>query len=505
MLDEIIKTALLGTDRYIPEGGLGFTDIMQNVASRQSDKEACFLTQSGIYFLLKDAAPALCEVVPDEYPVPVGENRIHERTAKVVQRALADDNVTLLHYAIHRLTHERQIISPVLVPDFLEKYSTESVWRTRLIPLCGQTGQNMIRLKSLTGESVQTVQTDMATADATGIREWIIGIRNEQPSALWEPDEGKTVSTFEEIISREKADKRAEWMELLETGLGEADIPFLAQQLKAKSKTVKAVALRLLMQVEGSEVQADFCTLLRELITLEERALFMGLKKTTSFVPATTHVLSETQKAYGLEEMSSEKLITDVMHHLYQCVALMPLSLIATCFNISEQEVIDKLYTEWNHAYIRKAFIQQAYTYKHPLLLKALVEKENDSGLPDLLPFDDACALYLRWIKNANSANQRIAYATALFGRLFRETDYPELPIEVVKVILQLLHFNSYCLQGKQYYRLGLNLPAAVRSLLQQEINKPPARNENGYRQQHLQHTLQALDDKEAFTGSNPL
>jgi Family of unknown function (DUF5691) len=499
MVDEIIKTALLGTDRYVPQTGLGFTDVMEKIAGKHPDKEARFLTQAAVYFMLQSASYPLTEL-PQPQPLAIAENEnyIAENAQAVLQYALTENNELLLEYCFALFEQQHKIITPFLVPDVLEKYASGG-GRKQALALCGQTGREMIQLQRPHETTTAQEQEDVVLASPAQIKKWITDIRAKEPQKIWEIESGNKLSAFEEMLNREKPEKRSELLELLQTGLSAQDEPELLKLMKTKSKNVKLTLTRLLIMISGSAVQKDFSGLLRELLTYETQKQFFGLKKSKVFTLNENHQLSPAQKAYGLEDISSEKGVSDGMYHLYQCITMVPLQVIAKAFEVSEQEVIDQLYTNWKNAYLQRAFAENVEAFKNKLLLNTLLKTGQHIALATYLPFNEALAFFKPILKHGAITSASRYNAMVVYNWLFSQP-YRNVDAGFGTDLLNYLKAGQFHIQGKEYYQLGLYLPPECGAWLQKEINRVPAENEDNYFQKHfqqnIQQTLKAIEDK---------
>ncbi len=493
MVEEIIKTSLLGTDRYQPNLDFGFTETMQKIAASEPDKEARFLKQASAYFMAQSVAFPLKEVEVPEWTVIEGENYISEIAEQMVQSALTEENWHLLNYCFYLFEKQEKVITPFLVPDVLEKYANNNQLK-KVVDLCGKIGKQILPFFKAETQQ-QPLDEDIETLGFSQIRKWINEVRASEPEKIWVTEPEKETSAFEEIFNQEKAEKKLILVELLQTGLSPYDEPFLMKQLKSKSKNVKLAAVKLLLQIENSKVQNDFVQLLHEVLSLETQKQLLGLKKTQNFVLINEHQLTPEQKAYGLEEISSQKNISDSLHHLYQCVELMPLSLIAKAFDLKEEELIAKLYFDLKNEYLQRAFEMNAQNYKNSLLITNILKNSNNHRLAEYLPYEEAVEYFKNWMKSVTFGNNQANYYYSIFTWLFRQ-EYTEIDYDFALLLLKSLKNNGYYVQGKQFYLLGLYLPEKCKVWLEHEQSRPLGEKENSYFQQQIHMILKAIEDK---------
>ncbi|QES89886.1 DUF5691 domain-containing protein [Rhizosphaericola mali] len=492
--EEIVKTALLGTDRYQPNLQFDFSDIMQKIEAKAADKESRFLQQTATYFMVKAASIPLSDVAVEDLETHDSEKYISESTQKILQSALNEDNQVLLQYCFYLFQKRKEIITPYLVPDILEKYASANQ-RQEILPLCGFIGKEILKFRGEEIQATNSVESDVEVASFAQIKEWITQTRKNSPSSIWEKEEEKKQSAFEEILNNEKPDRRAELLELLQINLSKSDKTFLLPQLKTKSKTVKTVVIRLLMQIENSPVQEDFKTLLNELISIEIRKQLLGLKKTTAIVIQENHTLTAAQKAYGLDEISNVKGVSDGIYQLAQCIEVMPLSLVAQTINLPEADIIQQLYFDLNNNHLQLAFMENARTFHNNDLIRKIVGTGERLGLAAYLPFQEASDFYKKALKSSFGNNNRDNFYL-LFNWLWNLEGYPQLDTELSMSILSQLKSNPYTIEGRNYYQLGLYLPKEIKPWLTQEINRPLGDNEGNFYQLHIQQTLKAIEDK---------
>lgn len=492
--EEIVKTALLGTDRYQPTLQFDFSDIMQKIEAKAADKESRFLQQTATYFMVKAVSIPLSDVPFENLDAHDSENYISESAQKILQNALHEDNQVLLQYCFYLFHKRKENITPYLVPDILEKYTTANQ-RQDILPLCGFIGREILKFRGEETKPTTEVEEDVEVASFAQIKEWILQKRKDNPTAIWQKDEEKKQSAFEDILNNEKPDQRAELLELLQINLSKSDEPFLVQQLKSKSKTVKTVVIRLLLQIEDSAFQQDFKLLLKELISIEIRKQLLGLKKTTAIVIQESHPLSATQKAYGLDEVSNVKGVSDGMYQLAQCVELMPLQLIAQTMDVPESDIIQQLFFDLNNGHLQLAFMENARVFRNKELIRSILGSSERLGLATYLPFEEACEFYKKALKTSTGNTNRDNFYL-LFNWLWSLDGYPQLDTEMSMSILTKLKSDPYTIEGRNYYQLGLYLPKEIKPWLYQEINRPLGDNESNFYQLHIQQTFKAIEDK---------
>lgn len=446
----IIKTALLGTDKVQFDPTPNLIGIGNRIIAGQVDKEDAFLKNAAVNFLYNESGrlPNVCsrvqESCPDEEKV-----ELDALTGFQIKSALQLKDDVLFYYLVYRTNQADKIFGADLVPDALNKALSQKKKAEAVLTACGETG------KWLAGINKNWSQLfDFAPSGQdweTGNLEWRLnyfaGLRAEAPS---------DALALLNDLQQENANVRAEFIALLEINLSINDETFLMSVLNDKSKKVKDIAIYLLKLVPGTSINQLFLNhLINSLSVKEERVLLVAKKKVLTINPGITP--GEDLLKYGLEKISSQKGVDDAVFWIAQIFGFMDVATLASKFNLSVEEWL-KLMLSDKHADIFKPFLKNAAIhFKDAFLSKKLLE----SGIKDGIEL----------LKYVNPKEQATFIKDLLETDFNRVLDlvlesYDIIETAIAERIIKKLMDNPYAIQTNVYQKLALSIPDGLLSLL---------------------------------------
>ena len=494
MKDDILKAALLGTERYTPDFSLPFSDVMQNIANSSNEKEEVFLKQTALFYTLNGVCTPAIQI--EKAPAFEWEDAqgVRVELENLLEKALTNDNTLLVDYCLHFIVKKSLIIPRYLVPDLIEKYLNNNRLGT-ILQHSGKVGLEVAKIMEVDlAKSIQELDSDEGSF--AEILQWIKKTRQNAPEKIWEVekllnDEGTAIETskskFERIVEQVKVEKRLQLIQCLKVGLSKFDEEHLIKLLKSKSQQVKNEVAKLLVLIEGSQLRNDHIALIQKLFVVSVKKEFLGLSKKTVIETNPAFSFDPNYKSYGFEEISSVKDLSDVNYQVVQCIRKLPLNLISSTLGVPEKLIIDQFYTHQKQMVFKSAFIENAINFgETAFLIQAAKEKKH---LPYLLhlPFEQALQTFEEFYRIADSHDVSINLLDWLF-----QQDYFDLPTKLAQYIVKELQNSPYIIQGKQMYRLGLYFPQDMRAFII-SMNK----NTNGnyfFENNHL--IVQAIEDK---------
>ncbi|TAE47734.1 MAG: hypothetical protein EAZ89_17090 [Bacteroidetes bacterium] len=445
LTEEIIKSAMLGTDKYFPQYLSESHDFFAKIAAEETEKEVRFLRLAAAAFIYEEAGEAGLHL-PVALPPCPEEKRpvIDTATTSHFEAALQEKDNVLLFYLIHRCHIRQRVVSSGLVTRMLDKALEHKKKAEALIQVCGETGAWLCRInprwQELTPvpEEGNIWETGSPEARKTFFKE----LRKANPA--------EATALLSATLQEESAAVRAEFIAMLEAGLSAADEAFLTQCLSDKSVKVKQIALFLLKKLPGSALNRLYLDYALRVITLaEEKQFLISRKKTLKFhknLPPGEELFTS-----GIEKVSNQKGVQDAVFWLGQTLAFVQPSELAGKLGCTEKELLDLLLSHKEHAVLLPYLIEASLHFRHQGWASQLLEHKEvqDLRLVQLLPESERAPYYEHFVST---------HLDALFAILCDDSYTPIAP-RLAKQILKHLQKQPYALTHQQYRSLTLHLP----------------------------------------------
>jgi hypothetical protein len=242
--DALLRAALAGTAREpMPSAGAALDALVPKDA--QAEQRLLLLAGARAVARRAGFRPATFPV-----PEPAPEETLaacSPKAAELIGWFLGADEHDLLLEAFQALQAARQRLRPELLPAALSL--RDEALREALLPALGARGAWLGKLREdwswATG----------AAAPSADLLVWEVGTHPERLALLrslraQQPEAARRL--LESTWKNEKADRRAQFLTVLQTGLGDADEPFLEAALDDRGLEVRALAPRLLARLPGS-------------------------------------------------------------------------------------------------------------------------------------------------------------------------------------------------------------------------------------------------------------
>lgn len=446
----IIKTALLGTDKVqydpIPE----LNSIGNQIVEKQVDKEDAFLKNAAVNFLYNECGriPNIHTGIQVSCPEEDKEE-LNAYTGFQIKSALQLKDDVLFYYLVYCTNQAGKIFGSDLVPDALNKALSQKKKAEAVLTACGETGKWLAGINknwsplfaaSPSGEDWETGNLDWRL-------NYFAGLRQDAPA---------DALALLKDLQQESANVRAEFIALLEINLSINDEAFLVSVLNDKSKKVKDIAVYLLKLVPGTAINQLFIDyLIKSLSVKEERVLLIAKKKVLGIDANITP--DEDLFKYGLEKISSQKGVDDAVFWVAQIFGFIDVATLASKFNLSVEEWL-KLVLGDKNADVFKPFLKNAAIhFEDKFLSKKLLESGIKDGI-ELLKYVDP--------KERNTFVKDLLETD--FNKvldLILET-YDIIETAIAERILKKLSDNPYAIQTNIYQKLALSIPDGLLSLL---------------------------------------
>lgn len=314
--DHIIHTALLGTDKRMPDAGSLPAAIAEAMAaiqqSNSSDKEEQFLQTAALVFNYRQcgAMPLQKEGVTLTKAAAEEKQYGNALAMQTVKDILEVESSALLQLWLQHCVARERIVVPELVPVLLNTGIKQKKLQNLIVACCGKRG-----------EWLSSFNTEWNFSTATSNEElWQTGTLEQRKAVLLQlrkNNASEARAWLQQTWPQEDANTKIELLQLLATNLGEDDITFLESLSTEKSKKVKDEAIKLLQQIPGSAIIQQYWQVVKQSVVLNEKASSKDLL---------IHLVEVNESVFksGIQKLSGQKNITDEAFILYQLVSFIP-------------------------------------------------------------------------------------------------------------------------------------------------------------------------------------
>ncbi len=251
MLDELVKTALVGTARAaaapVPPGPVADAIAALPSAGAESrllDAVAVVSRYDACGRVPSPAADLPAPAEPDERPA------CSRRGGELLTAALAAEPRARQQVLGEWLAHADRAgrrVPHALLPALLDRAVADPAARSAVLAVGGRRGSWLATLNPRWRSGLAEGVTD---ADA-----WTTGSRDQRQAALARlrtTDPARAVGLVRSTWAEDGADERSAFVEALTVGLSATDEPFLESALDDRSKVVRTAAADLLARLSGS-------------------------------------------------------------------------------------------------------------------------------------------------------------------------------------------------------------------------------------------------------------
>lgn len=299
--EDVLKVAILGTDSS-PLSNTPAADCL----NPQASNEQRFWQTVTFQCLTQNAGSITQPIPPSILPAPAETlPTLPLAFQSWVERFLAEKKDSYFIFALHLAALENKVFSGDRVLTLLEKARQQKALRRQLETCCGALGQ------WLSGLNVdwqvlyqpEPVWQDFENADNKERLEIFRSFRQQQKSAAQDFLEKDFLST--------SAALRLNFLEIVQQTLHPNDLPFLERCLSDKSQKVKELAIVLLSELQ----YPPFLQATAEFIN---DSLLIRKEKDNKFTFNFSKPLPDVLRHWGIQEVSSQKGISDALFWLYQ-------------------------------------------------------------------------------------------------------------------------------------------------------------------------------------------
>ena len=446
--DEIVKTALLGTDKYMPSPSPMLQETGAKIAAQQTDKEDRFLKLAITTLLYEEAGRnpltvqnTLPECPPESSPVA------SEKLCGYIYTALQAKDDILFQYLIHIVHKNNQVLASELVPLVLNKALEHKKSAHALIKTCGETGKWLCRLNENWRMFFEESEEDNAweTGNFESRKMFLKNIRGTDPA--------KAVGLLEQTFPAENAANRLALLEQLDERLTLADEPFLQSLLKDKSQKVKETALRFLRKIQGSALNKSYLEHILSVVSIKEERHLLITKKKVLIIKDDVLPDEDLLKT-GIDKVSSDKGVPDYIYIIGQMLKDVDPRILAQHLAVSEPDLIQLFLQHKEAKHLLPFLAGSASVFKNRYWALALLSRPEATNinLLDALPEAERTTFYEQFIDG--NLQQLLTYLL--------DPDYTLLPLSLSGTLLLHLSKNPYLITQPVYQRLALHLPTQI-------------------------------------------
>lgn len=450
--DEIIKAALLGTDKYMPEPSVLLQETGAKIAALTTDKEDRLLKLAITTLWYEEAGrmPLKVENRLPECP-PETNPEASEKRCSLVRSALLAKEDTWLAYLVYTIAKAGEVLSSDLVPLILDKALNNRKTAPVLIKICGQAGQWLCGLNT---QWQVFFREEEENAWETGH----IDQRKAYLENLRQHDPAMAVTLLEQTFASENAATRLAFLELLSDQLSPADEAFLQSLSKDKSQKVKETATAFLRRIQGSALNKRYLDYALNVIHIKEERHLLVYKKKTLELDAAVRPDEELFKT-GIDKISRNKGVPDYIYILGQVLQDIDPAILAGRLDITDAGLIELLLAHKEAKHLLMFLTDAATTFRNKAWALALLAQPGiqDISLLDALPAAERPDFYGQFIDH--NLPQLLTYIL--------DDDYSTLSLPLSEALLQFLSRNPYQVTQPIYQRLALHLAAQAKPMLE--------------------------------------
>ncbi len=447
--EELLKAALLGTDRYVPNYELPGTDLAEII--QDENKESLYLKQVAAAVLYAESGQKSRTQAIDNQSFKGEEvSCFNESITRFFKTGFRDNDAVLIAFLLENTGDGDEKLNPAIVPLALNFAIKNSLLAAAVVQLCGEVGSWLCGLNPAWEKlSSADPEIDFETASPASRVAYLKQLRRTDPNGARE--------LIISQIKQESAEKREALIATMSENISDADLDFLTNILeKDKSKKVKETALSLLLQISNSEIATSFENYLNEAITIKsERTKILLKKQRLNFSKDVS--LPEMARKVGIETISSQKKIPDHIHQIAEVMGYVPVSRLAKILEVTVEELILLFQNSPHTVYFKNYMTASAVLFREEEVAEALMENYFDARLVEILPL----AKQLNYF----GKSQHGQVGSAIIRNLIKG-EMKTIPAALAKKLLSFLEKQPYVVNSPEYYALGFCLPASMTSTL---------------------------------------
>lgn len=465
--NEILKAALLGTDKFTPQASASLHETGARIMAQPTDKEDRFIKIAITTLLYEEAGrkPALIEGSVTECPA---ENHpyINDKLSGKIKTCLSTKDDVFFHYCIYLVHVRNQLLTPDLVPMVLNKALDNKKIAQSLVNVCGEKGKWLCKLnlnwRSLLDEGEDDNVWETGSFESRRI--FLADIRKADPA--------RAIELLKGTFDKESAANRASFSEVLHHNLSLSDEPFLQKLLQDKSQKVKETATSLLQKLQGSAINTRYLNyLLNVMLVKEERYLLVTKRKVITI--REDLLPGDDIFSTGIDKVSSNKDVPDHVYVIGQILRFIDPAILAAQLNTTEEELITLLLQQKDAEQLLPYLADAAGKFRNRVWAMHLLNKKETSYiiLLDALPNNERMNFYQLFVDDN---------VAAVLHYLFDES-YTIMPMRLGIKLIEHFSKQPYSIPQAGYQRLALHLPYDMVSHLKRYAESASADYQDKY------------------------
>lgn len=456
----IINTSMIGTDKKniskdeLPAALLEPANIIfENEASGKEEKFLQIASllfsfrQSGVTPLKKEQA-AISTAATEEKPY------CSNQALQVLKDILSEESMPLLKFWLQHCDGKNQIIQPDMTAAIMEIAAAQQSLQPLTARCCGKRGEWLSQFNpawnfSASQSSEELWQTGTPEQRRTVLRE----TRTDNPATARE--------WVQQVWPQEDAVTKNAFLEILETNISHADIPFLENITADKSKKVRETALHLLKQIPAAPVVLQYQQILEQAVYLKKEKALLGLTSKTTLHFNLPGSIDEAVFKSGIEKLSSNKELTDEAFIISQLIKAVPPSFWEKQLQLTPEEIIQLFQKDTTGKKMLPSFFVAARQFRDGKWARILVQHSDlfSIDIIPLLPIQQQDLYSAKFFEQY--PGEIIQYATA------REVEWnTELALQVLRHTAKNMHQYN-----RSFYNQHIYLIPGTAALLLEKIS----------------------------------
>lgn len=358
--NHIISTAMLGTDKRLPELQQLPASVAEAAALVNGDKEEQFLQTAALVFNFRQ-----CGMIPLQKEIinfPVAEEEDKEYCSAFSMQLLRDilevQSKSLLKFWVEKCDAKQQIVMPDILPQLMQ---------AGVRNCCGKRGEWLAQFNN-DWKFSETANNDELWE--TGTLEQRVAILKASPS----------VTKLQAVWPQEDANTRTKLLEAFSGNVTAEDVPFFETLLTDKSKKVRDVATGLLKQHSSSSIVQQYQQILSKAVSIKKS--FLKGSSLQIELPGIDENIFKT----GIEKLSSSKDVSDDEYIVMQLAEFVPPHFWEVHLNSSPENIIQIFQKHKTGTLLLYSLVKAIATFKDERWAIAFMQ-HSDVFYIDIIPF----------------------------------------------------------------------------------------------------------------------
>lgn len=453
--ENIIKSALLGTDKYMSDIPTVLTEWDNGLQKIKEDKEDYFLKLAAGILLFDELGtdPAKVEAKSDVCPDET-KKYISARAGLLFKQLLQTKEEHLFDYFIIECRQQGKVVTPEFVPQLLDKAFADKNKESSLIlaEVCGETGKWLAKQNESWNKLAVAEDADVwETGSLVQRKNYLEQLRQQDPRAA--------IPLLEKSIAEETAANRQVFLEVLSSGLSLEDEPFLTSFINDRSKGVKQAVCNLLKSLRGSALYLSYMDFLKKILSVQEQRAFLIVKKKALVISKDFTPDKELFES-GIGKISSQKGVEDSDFWVSELIRSIHPEDLAEVLGTSVEETLELFLDHPQKKLFILSLIQTVNTHKYTGWINSLISLKDGEGIS---------------LMRLMNVPERIKHMEKVLDdevhfviQLICDLDHNEqLPLSFAEKLLIRFKKDPYTIFQNTYTSLAIYLPASVCGVLE--------------------------------------